>query len=71
MFVENLFQVKPCGAEDTEMNRTGSSPEGVHSNRPRDIGEKRTQDMREEGDGELGRDFSRLRVQGQLCEGRP
>lgn len=30
MFVENLVQVKQCGAEDTLMNRIGSSPEGVH-----------------------------------------
>lgn len=35
-------------------------------NRPRDVGEKRTQDMGEEGDGEWGRDSSQLRVQGQL-----
>lgn len=31
MFVGNLFQVKQCGAEDTEVSGTGSSPEGVHS----------------------------------------
>lgn len=31
MFVGNLFQVRQCSTEDTEMNRIGSSPEGVHS----------------------------------------
>ena len=31
MFVESLFQVKQCGTEDTEVNRTGSSHEGAHS----------------------------------------
>lgn len=31
MFVGNLFQGKQCGAEDTEVSGTGSSPEGVHS----------------------------------------
>lgn len=31
--------------------------------------EEGAQDVREEEDGESGRDFSQLRVQGQLCEG--
>lgn len=77
MFVENPLQVKQCGVEDTDMNGTGSSPEGVHGaageqkqTKGHWEGKNTRQGVggvvgREEG-GELKRDFSQLRVLGQL-----
>lgn len=57
MFAVNLLQVKRCGTEDTEMNRTGSHPEGVHTpprnrNKSTDIGEERDTSHGKEEDGE-------------------
>lgn len=71
MFFGNLFPVKQYGAEDTEMNRTGPSPEGVCGPpgeqkqaeghwEERDTGRERDRRWR------VGRDSSQLRAQGQF-----
>lgn len=63
MFVESLFQVKQCGTEDTEVNRTGSSHEGAHSpagelKQTKGHGEERETGVREEEeDGESREGF--------------
>ena len=78
MFVESLFQVKQCGTEDTEVNRTGSSHEGAHSpagelKQTKGRGEEREMGVRERRRRmeSQGRDFSQLKVQEQLHKGRP
>lgn len=76
MFVENLFQVKQCSAKDTEMDRTGSSPEGIHGSagEQKQIkgmgrkGHKRKREGRWRVKGEISPSGE---VQGQLHEGRP
>lgn len=55
-FVENLFQVKQCGTEDTEVNRTGSSPKGARGpagdlRQTKGLGKERDTDVREEEGG--------------------
>lgn len=63
MFVESLFQVKQCGTEDTEVNRTGSRHEGAHSpagelKQTKGRGEERETGVREEEeDGESREGF--------------